>query len=237
MLKGEPLGLLHGVPFSVKDVLDTRGITTTHGSRLFADAVPEHDAVAVGRLRADGAVILGKTTTSEFGHKAVTESPLFGVTRNPWNLELHAREARREARRRRWRAASAPSPSARMAVARSAFPRPFAGCSASSPRTDASRAIRRHPAWSHVSHVGPDHPHRARRGGRAGRHRRRRRSRSPLAPRGRRLRTWRRVRRMSRDCTWPGAPISDTRRWRPRCARCARTPPPSSRRSAATSRW
>jgi aspartyl-tRNA(Asn)/glutamyl-tRNA(Gln) amidotransferase subunit A len=85
--KGEPLGLLHGVPFSAKDVLDTRGLPTTHGSRLFADNVPDRDAIAVGRLRAGGAVILGKTTTSEFGHKAVTKSPLFGVTRNPWNLE------------------------------------------------------------------------------------------------------------------------------------------------------
>jgi aspartyl-tRNA(Asn)/glutamyl-tRNA(Gln) amidotransferase subunit A len=68
-------------------VLFTRGLRTTGGSRLYADHVPEHDAIAVGRLRAAGAVLLGKTTTSEFGHKAVTESPLFGVTRNPWNLE------------------------------------------------------------------------------------------------------------------------------------------------------
>jgi aspartyl-tRNA(Asn)/glutamyl-tRNA(Gln) amidotransferase subunit A len=87
VMKGEPLGLLHGVPVSVKDVLFTRGLRTTGGSRLYADLVPEHDAVAVGRLRAAGAVLLGKTTTSEFGHKAVTDSPLFGVTRNPWNLE------------------------------------------------------------------------------------------------------------------------------------------------------
>jgi aspartyl-tRNA(Asn)/glutamyl-tRNA(Gln) amidotransferase subunit A len=70
VIKGEPLGLLHGVPFSVKDVLETRGIPTTHGSRLFADSIPDRDAVAVGRLRAGGAVILGKTATSEFaqGH-------------------------------------------------------------------------------------------------------------------------------------------------------------------------
>src|SRR5204863_200707 len=87
VMKGEPLGLLHGVPVSVKDVLFTRGMRTTGGSRLYADLIPEHDAVSVGRLKAAGAVLLGKTTTSEFGHKAVTESPLFGVTRNPWNLE------------------------------------------------------------------------------------------------------------------------------------------------------
>src|SRR5438046_230899 len=86
VMKGEPLGVLHGVPISLKDVLFTKGLRTTGGSRLFADLVPEHDAIAVLRLRASGAVVLGKTTTSEFGHKAVTESPLFGITRNPWDL-------------------------------------------------------------------------------------------------------------------------------------------------------
>ena len=88
VVKGEPIGPLHGVPVSLKDVIHTRGVRTTGGSRLFAEAVPEEDAIAVGRLRAAGAVILGKTNTSEFGHKAVTDNPLFGVTRNPWNLEL-----------------------------------------------------------------------------------------------------------------------------------------------------
>lgn len=87
VVKGEPIGPLHGVPVSLKDVLFTRGVRTTGGSRLFAEAVPEEDAIAVGRLKAGGAVILGKTNTSEFGHKAVTENPLFGITRNPWNLE------------------------------------------------------------------------------------------------------------------------------------------------------
>jgi aspartyl-tRNA(Asn)/glutamyl-tRNA(Gln) amidotransferase subunit A len=86
--KGEPIGPLHGVPLSLKDVIFTRGLRTTGGSRLFADATPEEDAIAVGRLRAAGAVLLGKTNTSEFGHKAVTDNPLFGVTRNPWNLEM-----------------------------------------------------------------------------------------------------------------------------------------------------
>src|SRR5213083_1644362 len=86
--KGEPLGPLHGVPVSIKDVLFTRGLTTTGGSRLFADHVPDEDAIAVARLKAAGAVLLGKTNTSEFGHKAVTENPLFGVTRNPWNPAL-----------------------------------------------------------------------------------------------------------------------------------------------------
>src|SRR5207245_1633880 len=88
VMKGEPLGPLHGVPLSVKDVLPTRGLTTTGGSRLFADFLPEEDALAVGRLKAAGTVLLGKTNTSEFGHKAFTESPLFGVTCNPWDPTL-----------------------------------------------------------------------------------------------------------------------------------------------------
>src|SRR2546430_1932975 len=88
VMKGEPIGPLHGVPLSVKDVLPTRGLVTTGGSRLFADFVPGEDALAVGRLKAAGTVLLGKTNTSEFGHKAFTECPLFGVTRNPWDPTL-----------------------------------------------------------------------------------------------------------------------------------------------------
>ena len=88
VMTGERLGLLHGVPFSVKDLVWTRHVPTTAGSRLFADHVPEEDAVVVERLKGAGGVILGKTTTPEFGHKGVTDSPLFGITRNPWNPEL-----------------------------------------------------------------------------------------------------------------------------------------------------
>src|SRR5438128_2881153 len=88
VMKGEPLGPLRGVPMSVKDVLPTRGLTTTGGSRLFADFVPDEDALAVGRLKAAGAVLLGKTNTAELGHKALTENPLFGITRNPWDPTL-----------------------------------------------------------------------------------------------------------------------------------------------------
>src|SRR5688500_19822729 len=64
VMKGEPLGPLHGVPISLKDVLYTRGIRTTGGSRLFADLVPEHDTLALVRLKAAGAVILGTPNTS-----------------------------------------------------------------------------------------------------------------------------------------------------------------------------
>jgi Asp-tRNA(Asn)/Glu-tRNA(Gln) amidotransferase A subunit family amidase len=85
VMKGEPLGPLHGVPISIKDVLFTRGVRTTGGSRLFAETIPTEDAIAVARVRAGGLVILGKTNTSEFGHKALTDNPMFGPTRNPWN--------------------------------------------------------------------------------------------------------------------------------------------------------
>ncbi|MBI1736385.1 MAG: amidase [Candidatus Rokubacteria bacterium] len=86
VMAGEPLGPFHGVPFSVKDLVFTRGVRTTMGSVIFADQVPADDAVPVQRLRAAGAILVGKTTTPEFGHKPLTDSPLFGVTRNPWDL-------------------------------------------------------------------------------------------------------------------------------------------------------
>jgi aspartyl-tRNA(Asn)/glutamyl-tRNA(Gln) amidotransferase subunit A len=86
--RGEDLGALHGVPVSVKDIINTAGLRTTWGSRLMADNVPDADAVAVERLKRAGAIIVGKTTTSEFAHKLLTDAPLFGVTRNPWDTRL-----------------------------------------------------------------------------------------------------------------------------------------------------
>ena len=90
VMGGERLGPLHGVPFSVKDLLPTRGVRTTMGSLIFADQVPAEDAVPVRRLREAGAILVGKTTTPEFGHKPLTDSPLFGATRNPWDLSRTA---------------------------------------------------------------------------------------------------------------------------------------------------
>jgi aspartyl-tRNA(Asn)/glutamyl-tRNA(Gln) amidotransferase subunit A len=83
--RGEDLGPLHGVPVSVKDIINTAGVRTTFGSRLMEDNVPGADAVAVARLKAAGAIVVGKTTTPEFAHKLLTDAPLFGTTRNPWN--------------------------------------------------------------------------------------------------------------------------------------------------------
>ena len=88
-LKGAPIGLLDGVPVSVKDVFLTKGWSTLYGSRLVsADQPWSEDAPAVARLKEAGAVLIGKTTTPEFHWKTVTDSPLTGVTRNPWNPAL-----------------------------------------------------------------------------------------------------------------------------------------------------
>ncbi len=83
LMGGEPLSALHGLPFSVKDLTNTEGVATTQGSALFAENVPAADAVAVARMRAAGAILIGKTTTPEFGHKPFTEGPFFGRTLNP----------------------------------------------------------------------------------------------------------------------------------------------------------
>jgi aspartyl-tRNA(Asn)/glutamyl-tRNA(Gln) amidotransferase subunit A len=87
--KRAPLGLLDGVPVSIKDLLLTRGWPTLRGSKTVDPKGPwNDDAPCVARLREHGAVLLGKTTTPEFGWKGVTDSPLTGITRNPWNPKM-----------------------------------------------------------------------------------------------------------------------------------------------------
>jgi aspartyl-tRNA(Asn)/glutamyl-tRNA(Gln) amidotransferase subunit A len=84
-----PRGELDGVPVTVKDAILAKGWPTLRGSRTISPDQPwTEDAPAVARLRENGALILGKTTTPEFGWKGVTDSPLSGITRNPWNLAL-----------------------------------------------------------------------------------------------------------------------------------------------------
>ena len=85
VMRGELLGLLHGIPFAAKDLVNTAGVRTTFGSLLHADTVPKEDAVCAARLKQAGAILFGKTTTPEFGHKALTDAPLFGRTRNAWS--------------------------------------------------------------------------------------------------------------------------------------------------------
>ena len=70
----------------MKDLVNTEGVATTFGAVIHRDNVPAEDAVSVARLRAQGAILIGKTTTPEFGSGPLTNSPLFGSTRNPWNF-------------------------------------------------------------------------------------------------------------------------------------------------------
>ncbi len=83
--RGESLGPLHGLPFSIKDLAFTRGVRTMGGSFIFERRTPDVDAPYVRRLKEAGGVMVGKTTTPEFGWKALGDSPLTGITRNPWN--------------------------------------------------------------------------------------------------------------------------------------------------------
>jgi Asp-tRNA(Asn)/Glu-tRNA(Gln) amidotransferase A subunit family amidase len=85
--KGEVWGPLHGVPIAIKDLTPTRGKRTTMGSRIYEHWVPDKDAAVVARLIGAGAIMVGKTTTPEFASSTFTESPLWGITRNPWDRE------------------------------------------------------------------------------------------------------------------------------------------------------
>src|SRR5687767_7906934 len=87
---GEDVGILAGVPVGIKDVTPVKGLRTTYGSPLFANHVPDADALVVERLRAAGAIILGKTNTPEFAAGGNTWNDVFGRTRNPWNPEKSA---------------------------------------------------------------------------------------------------------------------------------------------------
>ena len=86
--KGTALAPLHGVPVSIKDLTATRGIRTTWGSLIYEHHVPDEDDLVVQRLKAAGAIVVGKTNTPEFGAGGNTFNALFGATRNPWNTAL-----------------------------------------------------------------------------------------------------------------------------------------------------
>ncbi len=86
VMRRDRLGALHGVPVSIKDLVITRGVRTMFGSRIRENYVPDEDAPCVAKLLGAGAIVIGKTTTPEFGFKGVTDSPLTGITHNPWDL-------------------------------------------------------------------------------------------------------------------------------------------------------
>jgi len=83
--RGNAAGPLHGLPQAIKDLAATKGLRTTLGSPLFADQVPEADAIFVARMRAAGAIIIGKTNVPEFGYGSNSYNPVFGLTRNAWD--------------------------------------------------------------------------------------------------------------------------------------------------------
>lgn len=86
--KGEPLSAIDGIPTTVKDIVHVEGWCVRYGSKTTGMDIQGQDAPSVTRLRKAGTVFVGQTTTAEYGWKAVTDSPLFGVTRNPWNPAL-----------------------------------------------------------------------------------------------------------------------------------------------------
>lgn len=88
VMRGNALGLLHGLPIGIKDITQTAGIRTTFGCPLFKDNIPDEDAEVVVRLKNAGGIVLCKTNTPEFAAGATTNNRLFGATRNPWNIAL-----------------------------------------------------------------------------------------------------------------------------------------------------
>ena len=88
VMRGERLGALHGVPATIKDTIETAGLRTTSGSRIRADQVPQNDAPAVARVKAAGAIVLGKTNPAEMAMDYTADNPVFGRTNHPLNAEL-----------------------------------------------------------------------------------------------------------------------------------------------------
>ena len=90
VLRGEPLGLLHGLPTGIKDLDETGGLLTTYGSPLYRDVIPKQDGAMVARVRAAGAIVVGKTNVPEFGAGANSRNFVWGATGNPFDPTLNA---------------------------------------------------------------------------------------------------------------------------------------------------
>src|SRR5258708_5923161 len=87
VMRGDVLGPLHGVPITIKDNVAIGGVPMRNGSLASVDFVPGQDATVTARVKAAGAIPIGTTTLPEFAHKVLTDSPLYGVTRNPYDLQ------------------------------------------------------------------------------------------------------------------------------------------------------
>ena len=92
---GRDRGMLHGIPVAVKDLIDTRGVLTTYGSRYYAENVPDEDAAVITRLHEAGAVSLGKTGLHELAFGTTSVNPFFGAIANPWRAGLPPRRLQR----------------------------------------------------------------------------------------------------------------------------------------------
>lgn len=90
VMNGEAIGLLHGVPVTIKDMSETKGVKTERGSYILKGNIPARDSPVVTRLRNAGAIVVAKTTTAELGWTAVSRSPLTGITHNPWKQGYNA---------------------------------------------------------------------------------------------------------------------------------------------------
>ena len=90
LMSGERIGRLHGLPVTIKDLAITKDMPTQQGSLIYMDAQTAEDAPMVSRLRDEGGIVIGKTTTSEFGWTGVSHSPLTGITHNPWKFGMNA---------------------------------------------------------------------------------------------------------------------------------------------------
>ena len=90
LMHGASIGPLHGVPVTIKDLAITKDMPTQFGSQIFKGNQPTEDSVFVRRLKQDGGIVIGKTTTSEFGWTGVSHSPLTGITHNPWKHGMNA---------------------------------------------------------------------------------------------------------------------------------------------------
>ena len=148
------------MPVSIKDLTPTKGIRTTWGSKVYEHHVPEADGLVVERLKAAGAIVLGKTNTPEFGAGANTFNEVFGVTRNPWNPKLTCGGSTGGAPSR-WPPGSGRSRRALTSAARSGSPRRSAASSASAPRR-ARPGVARRQSVGHAQRAGSDGAHRRR---------------------------------------------------------------------------
>lgn len=90
LMQGAPIGPLHGIPVTIKDLAITKDMPTQFGSNIFKGNQATEDSIFVRRLRQDGGIVIGKTTTSEFGWTGVSHSPLTGITHNPWKHGMNA---------------------------------------------------------------------------------------------------------------------------------------------------